>query len=99
MTVVLGISPDMWISSAALIIDGDIVAACPEERLNRSKMSKTFPLQSINFCLKSAGLDLADVDELPYLGTLALLLRLPVQGSSSSLTWRGTTYIRFRHHC
>ena len=56
MTVVLGIAPDMWISSAALIVDGEIVAACPEERFDRVKMSRAFPINAINFCLVSAGL-------------------------------------------
>ena len=36
---ILGLNHDMWISSAALIIDGKIVAACPEERLTRLNQS------------------------------------------------------------
>ena len=36
---ILGLNHDMYISSAALIIDGKIIAACPEERLNRDKLT------------------------------------------------------------
>ena len=50
---ILGLNHDMWISSAALIIDGKIVAACPEERLTRSKMTRAFPREAVNFCLKN----------------------------------------------
>ena len=40
---ILGINHDMYISSAALIIDGKVVAACAEERLIRDKMTRVFP--------------------------------------------------------
>ena len=39
---ILGINHDMYITSAALIIDGKIIAACPEERLNRDKLTRVF---------------------------------------------------------
>ena len=41
---VLGINHDMYISSAAIVIDGEVVAACAEERLNREKRSRVFHL-------------------------------------------------------
>ena len=59
---ILGLNHDMWISSAALIIDGKIVAACPEERLTRSKMTRAFPREAVNFCLKKAGIKLDQID-------------------------------------
>ena len=49
MTKILGISPDAWISSAAILVDGEILAACPEERLNRQKMSTIFPKEAIKY--------------------------------------------------
>jgi carbamoyltransferase len=59
---VLGINHDMYISSAAIVIDGDVVAACAEERLNRDKRSRVFPLNSIKYCLAEAGVKLEDLD-------------------------------------
>lgn len=59
---VLGISHDLWISSAALLRDGEILAAVCEERLNRQKKYKGFPSQSIDACLKTAGITLDDID-------------------------------------
>ena len=41
---IIGINHDMFISSAALIVDGKIKCAIPEERLSREKMSRSFPL-------------------------------------------------------
>ena len=38
MTAADDIAPDVWISSAALIEDGEIIAAVAEERFNRQKM-------------------------------------------------------------
>jgi carbamoyltransferase len=59
---ILGINHDMYITSAALIIDGKIIAACPEERLTRSKMTRAFPTNAVNFCLKQANIKLDQVD-------------------------------------
>lgn len=59
---VLGIAHDLWISSAALVRDGEVVAAVAEERFNRQKRYRGFPSQSIDFCLRHAGLALEDLD-------------------------------------
>ena len=59
---ILGINHDMYITSAALIIDGKIVAACAEERLNRDKLSRVFPINAMNYCLKKANLRLDQID-------------------------------------
>ena len=40
---IIGINHDMYISSAALIVDGKIVSAIAEERLTREKMTRSFP--------------------------------------------------------
>ena len=60
--VVLGLSHDLWISSAAIVVKGKVVAAVAEERLNRQKKYKGFPSLSIEYCLKEAGLNIDDVD-------------------------------------
>lgn len=59
---ILGINHDMYITSAALVIDGTVVAACPEERLTREKQSRAFPEQATRYCLEQAGLTLEDLD-------------------------------------
>ncbi len=53
-------------SAAALVVDGQIVAAVEEERFNREKHSARFPVRAIEYCLSEAGLALADVDELAH---------------------------------
>lgn len=50
-------------ASAALFVDGELVAAAEEERFLRDKHAKgLFPLQSSRFCLEFAGLQPADID-------------------------------------
>jgi carbamoyltransferase len=53
-------------SAAALFIDGELVAAAAEERFNRRKHTGDFPLSSIDYCLKEAGLSLEAVDEVVH---------------------------------
>jgi carbamoyltransferase len=65
MTAILGVSAFYHDSAAALIVDGQIVAAAQEERFTRKKYDHEFPIKSIEFCLKQAGLD---ADQLDYVG-------------------------------
>ncbi len=53
-------------SAAALLVDGEIVAAAAEERFNGRKHTGEFPVQAIGFCLAEAGLSMHDVDELAH---------------------------------
>ncbi|RYZ80973.1 MAG: hypothetical protein EOP04_24850, partial [Proteobacteria bacterium] len=53
-------------SSATLLIDGQPHMAVEEERLNRKKHFGGFPDQSIEACLKNAGLGIADLDHIGY---------------------------------
>ena len=62
MTAILGISAFYHDSAAALVIDGEIVAAAQEERFSRKKHDHDFPLQAIDYCLEKAGIDPADLD-------------------------------------
>ncbi len=62
MAVVLGINAFHAGAAAALVVDGEPVAAVAEERLNRVKYHAGFPAASICECLGLAGLDLSDVD-------------------------------------
>ncbi|MBQ0826570.1 carbamoyltransferase family protein [Streptomyces tagetis] len=49
-------------SGAALLVDGKLVAAVEEERLNRRKKTSDFPANAVRWCLREAGVDFSDVD-------------------------------------
>src|SRR5687767_3606117 len=60
--IILGINAFHGDSSAALLRDGVLVAAAEEERFRRIKHWAGFPSQAIGYCLREAGLSLADID-------------------------------------
>ena len=64
-TYILGISAYYHDSAAALIADGEIVAAGQEERFTRIKGDASFPKNAVQFCLDRAGIT---VDQLDYVG-------------------------------
>ncbi len=53
-------------SAAALIIDGEVVFAVEEERLNRKKHFGGIPVQSIKACLDFSGLKLSEIDHVTF---------------------------------
>lgn len=59
---ILGISALYHDSAAALIRDGDLVAAAMEERFSRRKHDNRMPIQAIAFCLRQAGITVNDLD-------------------------------------
>jgi carbamoyltransferase len=59
---VLGLSAYYHDAAAALLRDGQIVAAAQEERFTRIKNEPDFPRQAVTFCLRQAGLAAADLD-------------------------------------
>lgn len=65
-TNILGISAFYHDSAAALIVDGDIVAAAQEERFTRKKHDAGFPLHAVEYCLAEAGIELNDVDFITF---------------------------------
>ena len=60
-THILGISAYYHDSAAALISDGNIIAAAQEERFTRKKHDAGFPKNAIEYCLQEAGIELAQV--------------------------------------
>jgi carbamoyltransferase len=62
----LGLAHDLVISSAAVVRDGKVVAAVAEERLNRQKQFKGFPVQAIRECLRMAGASFGEVDAVAF---------------------------------
>lgn len=66
MRHILGISAYYHDSAAALLSDGDIVAAAQEERFSRKKNDERFPRHAVAYCLKQAGLTEADLDAVVF---------------------------------
>src|SRR5262245_60770690 len=64
-------------SSAALIVDGRIVADVAEERFTRTKHYCGLPLASVDYCLKSRQLTMADIDA----------VAIPTEGSMPDLNF------------
>ena len=63
---ILGISAYYHDAAAALIIDGEIVAAAQEERFTRTKHDPGFPAHAVRFCLDFAGLKPVDLDYVAF---------------------------------
>lgn len=62
--IVLGINAYHADSSAAIFVDGVMIAAIEEERFRRVKHWAGFPSLSVEFCLKEAGITLNQVDHI-----------------------------------
>jgi len=65
MTAILGISAFYHDSAAALVVDGEVVAAAQEERFTRKKHDYEFPVHAIRYCLDETGLT---PEQLDYVG-------------------------------
>lgn len=63
---VVGISAFYHDSAAALVCDGEIVAAAQEERFTRKKHDSRFPGHALDYCLSEAGIGLDQVDLIAF---------------------------------
>jgi carbamoyltransferase len=66
MTYILGISAYYHDSAAALLRDGELIAAAQEERFSRKKHDPRFPVHAINYCLQEAGIGLGQLDQVVF---------------------------------
>ena len=66
MTAILGISAFYHDSAAALVVDGDVVAAAQEERFTGTKNDPAFPTQAIAYCLREGGLTPEQLDYVAF---------------------------------
>lgn len=66
MSSILGLSAYYHDSAAALVKDGDIVAAAQEERYSRIKHDHRFPTNAAHYYLKEAGLEIEDLDYVAF---------------------------------
>jgi len=63
---ILGISAFYHDSAAALVQDGQIIAAAQEERFSRKKHDPRFPVNAINYCLEEAFLEASELDAIVF---------------------------------
>lgn len=63
---ILGLSAYYHDSAAALVCNGEIIAAAQEERFTRKKHDPSFPRNAIAYCLEEAGISLADIDHVVF---------------------------------
>ena len=61
-TYILGISAFYHDSAAALLLNGEVIAAAQQERFTRKKHDEGFPAEAIQYCLDEAGIKLADLE-------------------------------------
>jgi carbamoyltransferase len=101
--IILGLNSFHGDSSAALVREGQLVAAAEEERFRRIKHWAGFPSEAIGYCLNEAGLTLSDVDrvavnqdsrahllqKLGYLATQRPNLRLILERLKNRVTRQG----------
>ena len=90
---ILGLSFYYHDSSAALVMDGRLVAAAEEERFSRRKHDSGFPTLAIEFALKTGGITLHDVDfvvfyEKPFVKFERMLLTAMATFPKSSAVFR-----------
>jgi carbamoyltransferase len=106
VSVVLGVNAVFHDPSAALVIDGRIVAAAEEERFSRRKHGKSavpfstweLPVESIRWALAEAGIGMADVDAIGYSYDPCLAAEADERGAGdlTEAEWEGlrTLYAR-----
>ncbi len=62
--IILGINAYHGDAAAAIIRDGELVAAVEEERFNRVKHCAGFPAAAVRYCLAAAGISIEDVEHI-----------------------------------
>jgi carbamoyltransferase len=53
-------------AAAALVRDGEVIAACKEERFTRIKHHAGFPTNAVDWCLAEGGISLRDIDDVAF---------------------------------
>lgn len=64
--LILGLSAFYHDSAAAIIHDGEIIAAVQEERFTRIKHDSAFPFKAVEFCLSKAGARIEDLHSIAF---------------------------------
>ena len=72
MKSILGISAFYHDSAAAIIINGEIIAAAQEERFTRKKHDSGYPFRAVNFVLNFGKISLSEIDYIVFLTLIVL---------------------------
>jgi carbamoyltransferase len=104
-TCVLGISCFYHNSAAALVRDGEIVAAAEEERFSRVKNDRRFPAQSVNYVMEEGGVNPSDLRAVVYYDNASLTFERILQaqlvlGEQADSAWHRAmpSWIRYKLH-
>src|SRR5947207_15544759 len=62
--IILGLNAYHGDAAAAIIRDGELIAAVEEERFNRIKHCAGFPTESVRYCLATAGIEIEEVEHI-----------------------------------
>jgi carbamoyltransferase len=92
---ILGVNAVFHDSAAALVIDGEVVAAAEEERFSRRKHGKQavpfstweLPVGAIRWCLEHAGVDAREIDAVGYSYDPALMYEEPTDPAGLDRDW------------
>jgi carbamoyltransferase len=90
---ILGINAFHGDAAAALVKDGQLIAAVEEERFNRIKHCAGFPAQSIEYCLRAAGISLEHVEHIGISRNPAARLRKKILAAGQRLMKRKMTAV------
>ncbi len=66
MKIILGISAFYHDSAAAILVDGQIIAAAQEERFTRKKHTPDFPVNAVKYCLEESGYTIDELDAVVF---------------------------------
>ncbi len=66
MKKILGISAFYHDSAAAILVDGEIIAAAQEERFTRKKHTPDFPVNAVRYCLEYSGYSIDELDAIVF---------------------------------
>ena len=86
---ILSVYPWTHVSSSALMVNGKLVAASPEERFNRIKWSTSFPIKSANWCLNFKQLKWDNIDIIAIPWNPAHNINSTSNRWDSDISWRG----------
>ena len=94
--VILGINAYHGDASAAIIVDGKLVAAVEEERFTRAKHCAGFPAHAIRYCLDAAGIKPSEIDHVAIakdpkarlMRKAAYALRIPSLALERARAWK-----------
>ena len=88
--IILGINAYHGDAAAAIVRDGELIAAVEEERFNRIKHCAGFPTQSIRYCLRAAGIGIEEVDHVGISRDPSAHLHKKILFAARRLSHRGT---------